>query len=167
MSTVLVLWRRFPVVIRAVLMGLVLSAAGTIPWAVLVSANSRHLSAVPWAVPPTALYLYLFWRHVRGAGWPRSTAEARRTNCRANRLPEDVWGIALFAGVLGLVAVLLLQGVMSRLVTLTEQQDLDVSQYPLLTVLLWVLMGSLVAGVVEEASFRATCRGRSSGATGR
>jgi membrane protease YdiL (CAAX protease family) len=57
------------------------------------------------------------------------------------------------------VAVVLLQGVMSRLVTLPHQQDLAVSQYPFVTVLLWVLMGSLVAGVVEEASFRGYMQG--------
>jgi membrane protease YdiL (CAAX protease family) len=62
--------------------------------------------------------------------------------------------MALFAGILGLVAVLLLQGVMSRLVTLPQQRDLDASKFPFVTVLLWVLMGSLVAGVVEEVAFR-------------
>lgn len=150
----LALWRRFPVVVRAVITGVVATLAGTTPWAVLVSANTKHLSAVPWAVPPIAVYLWLYWRYLQGDGWPRSTAEARRTHCRANRLSEDVWAMALFAGVLGLVAVLFLQGVMNRLVTLPEQRDLDVSQYPVATVLLWVLMSSAVAGVVEEASFR-------------
>ncbi|HYM81603.1 MAG TPA: CPBP family intramembrane glutamic endopeptidase [Candidatus Limnocylindria bacterium] len=62
--------------------------------------------------------------------------------------------MALFAGALGLVAVILLQGVVSRLVTLPQQQDLDVTKYPFVTVLLWILMGSVVAGVVEEVSFR-------------
>ena len=159
MSTALALWQRIPVIVRAVLTGLVVATAGTTPWAILVSANAKHRSAVPWAVPATALYLWLFWRYVRGAGWPRSTAEARRTNCRANPLSGDVWGMALFAGGLGLVAVVLLQGVTSRLVTLPQQQDLDVSQYPLVTVSLWVLMSAAVAGVVEEASFRGYIQG--------
>jgi len=67
--------------------------------------------------------------------------------------------MALFAGGLGLVAVVLLQGVMARLVTLPQQRDLDVSQYPFVTVLLWVLMSSVVAGVVEESSFRGYMQG--------
>lgn len=154
MSTVLAFWRRLPVVVRAVLTGLVVALAGTTPWAVMVSANTKHGSAVPWAVPPTALYLWLFWRYVRGEGWPRSTAEARRTQCRANHVSEDVWGMALLAGLLGLVAVLALQGVMGRLVTLPQQRDLDVTKFPFVTVLSWVLMSSAVAGVVEEAAFR-------------
>lgn len=153
------LWRRLPVIVRAVLTGLVLAAVGTTPWAVLVSANTKHWSAVPWAAPPTALYLWLFWRYVQGAGWPRATAEARRMNCRVNRLSEDVWGLALFAGGLGLVAVVLFLRVMNRLVKLPQQQDLDVARFPFVTVLLWVLMGSIVAGVVEEASFRGYMQG--------
>ncbi|MBI1807164.1 MAG: CPBP family intramembrane metalloprotease [Ignavibacteria bacterium] len=67
--------------------------------------------------------------------------------------------MALFAGALGLVAVVLFQGVMNRLVTLPQQQNLDVSQYPLVTVVLWVLMSFVVAGVVEEASFRGYMQG--------
>jgi membrane protease YdiL (CAAX protease family) len=55
---------------------------------------------------------------------------------------------------LGLVSILLLQGVMGRLVALPQQRDLDVSQYPGVTVLLWVVMSAVVAGVVEETSFR-------------
>jgi membrane protease YdiL (CAAX protease family) len=67
--------------------------------------------------------------------------------------------MALLAGGLGLVAVVLLQGVINRVVTLPQQRHLDVSPYPLLTVLLWVLMGSVVAGVAEEASFRGYMQG--------
>lgn len=154
MTAARALWLRVPVVVRAVLSGLAAAMAGTIPWAILVSANTRHLSGLPWAVPIMAGYLWLYWRYARGDGWPRSTAAARRTNSRANRLPDDVWGPALLAGVLGLTGVLLLQGVLSRLVSLPQQRDLDVSRYAPATVLLWVLMSAVVAGVVEETSFR-------------
>ena len=81
----------------------------------------KYWPAVPWAVPPTAVYLWLFWRYIRGEGSPRSTAEARRTNCRANRLTEEVWGAALFAGGLGLVALLPFLRVMNRLFRLPAQ----------------------------------------------
>jgi membrane protease YdiL (CAAX protease family) len=119
-----------------------------------VAANTKYGPALPWAVPIMAVYLWLFWRYVRGEGWPRSTAAARRASARANGLPADLWGPALLAGVLGLISVLLLQGVLSRVVALPQQRNLDVSQYPVLTVLLWVLMSAVVAGVVEETAFR-------------
>ena len=91
---------------------------------------------------------------MRGTGWPRSTADTRRMRARANSLPPDAWGPALLAGTLGLSGVLLLQGVLSRLIALPQQHDLDVSRYPVLTVLVWVLMSAVVVGVVEETSFR-------------
>ena len=140
---------------RAVLTGLAAAAAGSLPWAVLVSANARHQSTLPWAVPLMAMYLWLYWLYlVQGKGWPRSTAEARRRNARANPLPPGAWGPALLAGLLGLASVLLLQGVWSRLVALPQQRDLEVSRYPVITVLMWVVMSAVVAGIVEETSFR-------------
>jgi hypothetical protein len=123
------LWLRLPLVGRAVLIGVAAAAAGTLPWAALVSANTRHQSTLPWAVPLMAMYLWFYWRYlVRGTGWPRSTAEARRRNARANALPPGAWGPALVAGALGLASVLLLQGVLSRLVALPQQRDLDLSR---------------------------------------
>jgi hypothetical protein len=95
------LWLRVPLLVRAVLIGLAAAMAGTLPWAILMSANTRHLSALPWAVPIMAGYLWLYWRYARGDGWPQSTAATRRANSRANRLPDDVWGLALLAGILG------------------------------------------------------------------
>ena len=145
---------------RAVLTGSAVSIAGTVPWAFLVAANTRRLSAWPWAVPVMAMYLWLYWRYVvRGWGWPRSTVAARRRNARANSLTSDVWGLALLAGMLGLVGILLLQGVLSRVVTLPQQRDLDISKYPVSTVVLWVAMSAVVAGVVEETSFRGYVQG--------
>ncbi len=149
------LWHRLPVVARALLIGVAVAGAGTMPRAALMSANTRHQSAIPWAVSIMALYLWVYWRYlVRGSGWPRSTADARRMNARAKALPHEAWGPAFLAGLLGLASVLLLQGVLSRLVALPQQRDLDVSQYPAVTVLMWVVMSAVVAGVVEETSFR-------------
>jgi membrane protease YdiL (CAAX protease family) len=154
MTALRALWLRVPVLVRAILTGLLAATAGTVPWALLVSANTKYGSALPWAVPIMAGYLWLYWRYARGAGWPQSTAASRRTSSRANSFPDDLWGPALLAGLLGLVGVLLLQGVLGRLVALPQQQDLDITRYPAATVLLWVLMSAIVSGVVEETSFR-------------
>lgn len=83
------LWSRLPVAVRAVVIGLALATIVTVPWAVLAQANVRYWSAVPWAVPVTALYLWLWWQYVSGKGWPQSTAPARRRNLRAHRISEE------------------------------------------------------------------------------
>ena len=148
-------WQRLPVVVRAVVVGVGVAAMGTVPWAWLVGTNARQASAWPWAVPIMAVYLWAYWRYfAAGAGWPQSTSDARRVSARGNALPEEVWGAALLAGMVGLVCVMLLQGVLARLVRLPQQQDLDLSRYSAFTVVLWLGMSAVVAGVVEETSFR-------------
>lgn len=67
--------------------------------------------------------------------------------------------MALIAGILGLAAVVLLQRVMTRLVMLPQQHEVEASHFPFATLLFWVLMGSIVAGVVEETSFRGYMQG--------
>jgi membrane protease YdiL (CAAX protease family) len=153
------LWRCLPVLLRAVLTGSALAGVGTTPWAVLAALNAKHGAVVPWAVLPTALYLWFFWKYVRGAGWPRSTAPARRERCRANRLSDELWGAALLAGGLGLGALVLLLGVANRLVRLPAEQTGDLAKIPAFTLLASVFMGALVAGVVEETSFRGYMQG--------
>ena len=153
------LWDRLPVVVRAVVAGTLVAAVGTVPWALLVSQNVKHWPAVPWAVPPTVLYLWLFWRYVRGAGWPRSTSDARRTTCRANPLTTEVWGAALFAGIVGLVALMLFLAVVNRMVRLPSQPTDDLKQVPVLTLALCLLTSAAVAGIVEESAFRGYMQG--------
>lgn len=153
------LWLRLPVIVRAVLAGTVVAAAGTTPWAVLSSANLKHWPAVPWAVPLTVLYLWALWQYLRGAGWPRSTAQARRKSLRANRLSAEVWGRALLAGVLGIATLIVFQRVLSRMVRLPQQPVPDMSHIPVVTLFLILLMGSVVAGIVEEAAYRGYLQG--------
>jgi membrane protease YdiL (CAAX protease family) len=148
------LWTRLPVLVKAIVTGAMVALAGTTPWAVLASANLKYWPALPWAVPPTILYLWFFWKYLGGAGWPRSTAETRRANLRAKPPSEDLWGAAALAGVIGLGAVLLLQVVMNRMIRLPTQEVPDLSRIPFLTLLCFVLTSAAVAGIAEEAAFR-------------
>ena len=153
-------WLRIPVVVRAVVIGLAVGLVGTVTWSRLVAANTRYLSSVPWAAALMAPILVAYWFYfVRGRGWPDRTAGARRLGGRANRVPDHLWGPALGAGALGLVATLLLQGVLARMIVLPQQQDLDPSQYPGITVFAWLAMSAAVSGVVEETAFRGYMQG--------
>jgi membrane protease YdiL (CAAX protease family) len=128
--------------------------AGTIPRNILFAANLRYYPSVPWAVPLTAVYLWFFWRYLKGAGPPESTAEVRRKSLRAKRVSGRVWAWALLAGGLGIVALVLALRVANRLVVLPQQQLPDLSQVPQFTLLSLLLMAAPVAGIVEEAAFR-------------
>jgi len=154
------LMKSVPALVRAIVVGGVVGLLGVVPWARLVAANIRHGSHVPWAVPIMAMLLAVWWWYfARGRGWPVITGEARRLSARANPVPDHLWGPALGAGVLGLIGVLLLQGVLGRLVALPQQRDLDPSKFPLATVFAWVVMSAVVAGVVEETAFRGYIQG--------
>jgi membrane protease YdiL (CAAX protease family) len=131
-----------------------MAAAGSAPWSLLVSANTRHWPAVPWAALPALVYLWFYWRYARGWGWPASTRQSRRTDSRANPVAGDAWGAAILAGILGLASVVLFQRVLNRLVILPRQQVPDISQFPSITVACWLLTSAVVAGIVEETSFR-------------
>jgi membrane protease YdiL (CAAX protease family) len=145
---------RLEVVVRAVLIGMLVVIAGTIPRNILFAANLRYYAVVPWAVPLNAVYLWFFWRYLKGAGPPQSTAEERRTSLRANRVSGRVWVWALLAGGLGIVALVLALRVANRLFVLPQQQLPDLQQVPEFTVLSLLLMAAPVAGIVEEAAFR-------------
>lgn len=146
--------------VPAVGLGLAIGLAGALIWSRLVAANTRYLPTIPWAVALMAPILVAWWHYfVRGRGWPRHTAEARKLLGRANGVPDHLWGPALGAGVLGLLSTLLLQGVLARLVTLPHQRDLDPSQYPTFTVFAWLLMSAAVSGIVEETAARGYIQG--------
>jgi membrane protease YdiL (CAAX protease family) len=147
------------VIFRAVLIGMLVMLAGTIPRNLFFAANLRIYSGVPWAVPITALYLWFFWRYLDGKGPPKSTAEERAESLRANRLAPRVWVWALVAGGLGIVALVLALRVANRLVLLPEQRLPDLSAVPQFTVLSLLLMAAPVAGIVEEAAFRGYMQG--------
>ena len=154
-------WQRIPLIVRAIVSGFLITGALTIPWSMLAAANLKHWPSIPWSALITAPALWLYWQYLKGRGWPRSTVAARHANLRARPLSSDVWGMALFAGMIGLGALLAFQAVLARLVPLPpEQQPLpDASQMPLLTQAALVMMGSCIAGFTEEAGFRGYMQG--------
>jgi membrane protease YdiL (CAAX protease family) len=133
--------------------------AGTIPRNIIFAANLRFFPGMPWAVPVTAIYLWFFWRYLRGAGPPKSTAKIRRASLRANRVSGVVWGWALLAGGFGIVALVLALWVANRFVLLPPQTLPNLTGVPKSTVLALLLMAAAVAGIIEEAAFRGYMQG--------
>jgi len=154
MASLNAVWHRVPVLVRAVVVGMLAAAAGSFPWAALAGENLRHLPAVPWGPAIMLGYLWVYWRYAGGRGWPATTAEARRSSLRARPLTGAVWVPALVAGLLGLWAIVAGMRLLGRVVALPHESAGDLSGIPPLTLLIFVLMSALVAGVVEETSFR-------------
>jgi membrane protease YdiL (CAAX protease family) len=123
-------------------------------WSALLLTNLRSTPAIPWSVPAMALLLWLIWGYLGGKGWPSSTSDARRHHLRANRTSARTYRWALIAGILSVVALAGYWIALFRLVKMPPNALPDVSGYPRTTVALMIIMGSLVAPMMEEAGFR-------------
>jgi membrane protease YdiL (CAAX protease family) len=120
-------------------------------------ANLRFLPSVPWLLPATALWLWLFWRWMNGAGWPRSTSKSRHRDLRALPLPGRVWRWSLLAGGLGVVSCMAFGLLLARFADIprdTYKLPVDFATLSPWTVISILLAISVTAGVVEEAAFR-------------
>ena len=140
------------------ILGFLIIVFGAGVWAALVASNLKTSPAVPWAVPVMALVLGLMWLYLGGKYWPRSTSQARRRLLRANPVSAQAFGWALLAGVMSIAAFAGYWIVMFQLVKMPGNALPDFSRYPLLTVALMILMGSLAAPLTEEPAFRGYCQ---------
>lgn len=150
------LWRRLPVVVRAVACGLLVNEVGQLG-AVFIFANLKVLPRIPWLLPMTAAWLWLFWKYLSGAGWPAATSEERRRDLRAPSLPGRTWLWSLAAGGTAMVSVVALGFLTPRLAEIPRdafKPSLDISGHPWWMVASILLAISVVAGVSEEAGFR-------------
>ena len=135
--------------------GVVVLLAGNLLWAGLGAWNLRQGTTVPWAIVPTALYLWAYWTFIGGSwGSPESRAD-RRAKLRANGLPARIWCASLAAGLLGFATLVALLAVAARLVRLPSGPPITTPlEMPIVTALSLLVMQSIVAGVSEEAAFR-------------
>jgi membrane protease YdiL (CAAX protease family) len=141
-------------VVAAVAMGLAIAAAGTVPWVMLIRLNVRDRPDTPWAALATAAWLILMLAWLSGFGWPRSTSAFRQFHCRLWRPEPDAWSGENRATILGLIFAMVGLSVMYVPIGATSE-PVDLSPYPTTAIRFSVLlMGPLVAGVVEETAFR-------------
>jgi len=140
-------------------MAIVLTAVTGGIWTALLSVNLTTSPAIPWSVAVMALLLWLLWRYLGGAGWPRSTADARRRYLRARRISGRVFAWAVVAGLLSIVALAGLWVVLFQIANLPSRALPHYSKYPLVTVALALVMASLVGAVAEESTFRGYTQG--------
>jgi len=147
-------------ILAAIGIGVLVLLAGNLPFNVLRAWNLQAGTAVPWAIVPAALYLWAYWRFIGGHWGPADSAAPRRQNLRANQLSARVWGASLAAGVIGFAALIALLVLAARLVRLPASSPIVTPpDMPVATALSLLVMGSIVAGITEEAAFRGYMQG--------
>jgi membrane protease YdiL (CAAX protease family) len=145
--------------VTAAVVALLITAYGQGLWGLLVVANLRFHPELPWAAIAMAILLVLLILYLSGQGWPRSTRTTRRALLRWNAVPPPVVGWAILAGVLADVAMGGTWIAASDLTHIPQGVIPKMTGYPLVTVLSFLIMGSIAAPVSEEAAFRGYAQG--------
>ena len=143
--------------VRATVLGFVILMVGGLVSGTLMVANLKLAPTVPVFFPATVLWLWLFWRYVRGDGWPQSTSALRRDLLRAGELSPRAWRWALVAGGLAFAAVMGIAFMTYRFATLPDaayRAPFEVSSFPPWTLVSIFAAVAFTAAVVEEAAFR-------------
>lgn len=149
-------WRKLPVVVRAVILGGIVSVIGHLPPGAFYGANLMLWPTVPWSAILVILYLSLFWQWADGRWWPASTSESRRRDLRGGPLSPAIWRWSLIAGGLWMAS----EGALYFVFAYVERPRFDgfyrlfEMNIPPFTFAAVLLTASAVAGIVEEAAFR-------------
>lgn len=152
-------WSRLPVLLRAILIGFLVTAVPNLLWGMLLQVNLRLSADTPWAAILMVVFLVFYWNYLQGWGWPRSLAARRRVGLRAPSLSPAVWGWSLLAGGLGLAGSIVFYIVAHRLIRWPVAVAPDFSKFPAITVFVWLVASAMVAGFSEEAGFRGYMQG--------
>lgn len=138
----------------SLLMALPIATVGTLSWVTLIRTNVREHPDVPWAAAATGALLILMLVWLSGRGWPRRTSAFRRFHLRLWRPEPGAWSGDNLITILGLIGTMVGFTVIYVLMGTTRPPE-DISVYPTTSIRFSILlMGPMVAGVVEEMAFR-------------
>jgi membrane protease YdiL (CAAX protease family) len=147
-------WHQLPVIFRAVLAGILVSAAGEIPWSVLTSANLRFSPSIPWAVVAMAVWLGFYWRYFSGSSGSPSTRALRSAKFRRNKISSRSWLWSILSGTLAITSLIALEFILLRFFHFPKSDQPSTSSLPLLTLFPFAVMSAIASGVPEEVGFR-------------
>jgi membrane protease YdiL (CAAX protease family) len=145
--------------VKALVVSFLITAVGQGVWGLMVMANLRIRPDIPWCAGAMALILIVLLSWLGGAGWPRSTSEARRRLLRWNPVRPGVFFWALLTGAISMVAVSFIWLVVADLVRLPPNVTPSTEGVPPLTVGGIFVMSFLAAPLSEEAGFRGYAQG--------
>jgi membrane protease YdiL (CAAX protease family) len=151
------LWDSTRSTVVAIVIGLAILVAGGAVSGALMIANLQLAPKLPLFFPGTVVWLWLFWRHARGDGWPKETSRFRRESVRASHLSARAWVWALLAGGLALTAVMGVAFAIYGFASLPEaaySAPFEIAGLPPWTLVSVFASLALTAGVVEETAFR-------------
>ncbi len=148
---------RIPIWLKAIFLGFIILELGTKLWSIIAIANLRLSPNIPWSFPLMAIVLLMIWKYLDGNWIPKSTKRVRQLWMRANSLTKRKrkwgWISAILLGCT--IFCLIILGIRIMDVPSGQINQIErIINYPFWTVISLIIMTSLVAGIIEEISFR-------------
>jgi len=148
-------WRWLPLLVRAPIVAFVVLNIGTTAGVLPLLGNTRFLPGVPWSLPATLLVMAAFWYYFTGGGYPAATRAVRQEATRLKSLPWPIWRAVVLPLLLSLVTVTSLRLALPSILSVEAPKiAIDLSSYPVATVIGLLVSLALSAGIAEEVAFR-------------
>jgi len=152
-SSLLEFWNKVPLVIRALLLGFLISTIGVLCWSVVAT-----IIPMPWSVILMIILLVIYIAFFSGRWWWDKTKSFRSINFRLVKLNGKTWFFGLMAALL--IVIIEQSGLVVTFRLIEFPAERFTSEYAFLeSVPLWaawlvIVMISAVAGICEEIGFR-------------
>lgn len=155
-QSILEIWHRVPVLVRATALGFIVNVIGVYSWVlVLIFVPS------PWQIVAMGVILCIYWKVFSGSWWSKSSKKARVKTFSMIGMSIEVQKLSLLAAVFFVIVSQSSLIVTFRLVAFpTELFTIyDLEGIPLWLAWMFVIMAALVAGICEETGFRGYMQG--------
>lgn len=146
------LWLRIPLLIRAVLVGGIVSTLGTLSWPLFIT-----FLPAPAAVAAIIVFLVAYWKYFSGTWGGGAAAEVRKLNFRSTKISRPVWKWSLAAAFFFVVVFqssLMVTFRFTEFPADTFNGGLGFDALPLWAAWLGIFISAAVAGICEEIGFR-------------
>ena len=151
------LWRKIPVVVRAVVVGMLVQILGIMPIIFLLQTNVQYLDQFPWAFVAGALYLWLFVNYIRGKGWPAATSKVRSKYFRMNPMSPSVRKWAMVSGFflsLTIACMVIWGWLFTEWPTGQSEMLKALAAAPKMTIISLLVLATVATGIIEESAYR-------------
>ena len=152
-SKIIKIWNKVPLILRAIILGFVISTIGVMSWSLLAT-----LIPVPWSFILMIGVLWVFIKYFSGSWRTERTGAFRKENFRLTGLSSKVWLLSIIAAIM--IVLIEQSGLVVTFRLIDFPADRFSEEYSfLVNVPLWaawlvIVMISAVAGICEEIGFR-------------
>lgn len=147
------IWNKIPLILRAIILGFVISTIGVITWSLLAT-----LIPMPWSFILMSALLWFYIKYFSGSWNPENTKLFRKQNFRKPKLSLNAWLLSI----MGIILIVLIE--QSGLIVTFRLMEFPAERFsqeysflenvPAWAAWMVVIMISAVAGICEEIGFR-------------